>query len=800
MSGTPADTDLHSYRLHGDRYVKGEVDYLDDIDSRDCLHIDFLRSPHAHARISGFELKDALSFPGVVEILTGSETAALIGNLECRTPVALTGIDRLLTLPCLPADYVRYHGEPVALVVATDKATAKMACQRIVVNYECLEPLLDIEAATRAGARAQHPDLRTNTVMSGEIKGGDAESALKSADKVIEGKVSIDRSSAIPLEPRGCIASWNRSTSRLEVRVATQQPHGFRTALARQLSLPEVDIHVVAPALGGAFGFKFVGLPEEPLTCLMALRLKRRVRWIESREEALLTGAREYQMKYRLGLRDDGRITGLAVELQGNIGALAATPGVLMPMVTAMTFPGPYDIEHFCVNWRAVMTNKGPWNGARGFGKEATCVLLEAALDDAARALQFDLLEIRRRNLLHSSQMPHATPSMTIDSGDYHKAIDIVADMAGYEGKSANPPMTFSTMKQGRGVAFELTPEGSDAGGTLSRGFETATVRIDTSGYITILTGVTSPGTGSETGIAQLVSARLGVSVCNIRVVQGDTDATPYGSGSFSSRAMISGGSAAWLAATELREKLLATASVVLDLPFESLELKEGYVRSSQSGRQMSIGELALKLRTLGGAVPGIADPQLEVTRTYAPGNVVPLRDANGRIQLYPTYSYSVVVADVDVDVDTGIIKVNELFAVHDCGTVINQGLVDAQFHGALVMGLGMAMTERERYDELGRPVDTTFKKYLLPRGKDVPQIHVGHLCTPSPFTLLGTKGAGESGVGAGAAAVVSAVRDAIKADARVALELPLTPERVLAAIDQVDQLKRDTLVEAVNS
>ena len=782
------DTWTSEPRLQGDRYVTGAIRYLDDGPVSGQLHLAFVRSPHAHAAIRGIDKSGALACAGVYAVLDGYDVAPLLANLVCRVPAALTRTAAPIEVPCIPTDFVRYWGEPVALVVAETESLARRAAALVAVDYNVLEPLLGIAAATASDARPQHPQLAGNVLMESVVSEGDADSAIGGAARVLEGRISIARSSAIPLEPRGCVASWDPDTGRLLIRAAVQQPHAFRAAVARQLGLPESDVQVVTPPLGGAFGFKFIGLPEEPLTCLAAHVLKRSVRWVENRAEGLLIGAREYELSFKVGFDDSGRVQGLSVGLDANIGALSATPGPLMPIVAASTFPGPYDVKHLSVKWRAIMTNKGPWNGARGFGKEATCLVLETAMDDIARELGMSPVAVRRRNLLRSDQMPHRTSTMTIDSGDYAAALSITLGLLGH----ADLPPPGKTGREGTrtrvglGLAIELTPEGSDVGGSQSRGFETATVRVDTSGYATVLTGVTSPGTGSETAIAQLAAERLGIPTANVRVIQGDTDTTPYGAGSFSSRAVMAGGTAAWLAAGDLRSKLITTASVLLKCSPEQVEVAEGTYRVlGEPTRGMSVGALALALRTMGSALPGLGDPQLEATRTYGPQNLQSLRDESGRLQLYPTYSYSVHLAEVEVDLETGFSKLLNLSAVHDCGTVINKALVDAQFHGAIAMGVGMALSEEERYDDAGRPMSVSFKTYLLPRVKDVPSFRIGHLESPSPFTALGTKGAGESGVGGSAAAIVSAIRDAIRVPQGTAVELPMTPARVLALIER---------------
>jgi aerobic carbon-monoxide dehydrogenase large subunit len=776
-------------RLGGDRFVSGRARYLaDEPLPPGCLHVEFVRSPHAHARIVSVDASRALAQVGVEAVLDGADAAALLGDLVCLVPPALSGVEGPLTLPCLPVEQVRYAGEPVALVVARSVELARRACALVEVVYEVLTPVLEVDEALAEGAVRLHPQLPSNLLMSARTVAGDGVGAVDGCRHVLEGEVAMGRGSAVPLEPRGCVASWDPDLGRLVVRAATQQPHALRADLARQLRLAEGDIHVVVPHLGGAFGFKFVGLPEEPLVCLVAVRLARPVSWSESREEALLVGAREYRAGYRIGFDDDGRVAALAVQLDANVGALAATPGPIMPAVAGSTFPGGYDIAHVDVAWRAVLTNKGPWNGARGFGKELTAMVLECAMDDVARHLDRDPAEVRRTNLLRSEQLPHRTPTMTLDSGDYPRALDMVLELGGYAElraaqRTADP---FARVRRGVGVAFELTPEGIDYAGSLARGFESATVRLDTSGTVTVLSGVTSPGTGSDTAIAQLVAAQLGVEVENVRFVQGDTDRTPYGAGSFSSRAVMIGGTAAHLAAGRLREQLSAAAGALLGAPADDIVAGEGLYRvASAPERCIPVAALASTVMTVGAALPGVGAPVLEATSTYGPDNLQSIPDETGRLQQYPTYAYAVHVAGVEVDLDTGTVELSRLASVHDCGTVINQELVDAQLNGGVAMGVGIALHEEERYGVDGRPLARDFKRYLLPRIKDLPELRVGHLACPSPYTLLGTKGAGEAGVGGAAAAVVGAVRDALDHGPGGTVRTPLTPARVLSLLDE---------------
>lgn len=776
-------------RLGGDRFVSGRARYLaDEALPPGCLHAAFVRSGHAHARIKAIDAGPALAQPGVRAVLTGADAADLIGDLVCLIPPALSGAEGPLTLPCLPAEHVRYAGEPIAVLVADSAELARRACDLVLVEYEVLAPILTVEEALRADAVRQHPQLPSNVLMAAPVLAGSGADALGDCLHVVAGTVEMGRGNAVPLETRGCVADWDSATGRLSVHVATQQPHALRANLARQLRLAESDIHVVAPNLGGAFGFKFPGLPEEPLVCLMAVRLGRPVSWSESREEALLIGAREFHAAYRIGFDDNGRVAALAVDLDANVGALSATPGPIMPAVAGATFPGGYDLPNVDVRWRAVMTNKGPWNGARGFGKELTTMVLECAMDDVARHLGEDPAYVRRTNLLRAEQLPHRTSTMTLDSGDYRRALDLVLDLGGYRKlrASQHDQDPLSRVRHGIGVAFELTPEGIDYAGSLSRGFETATVRLDTTGTVTVLTGVTSPGTGSDTAIAQLVAGQLGVGVGDVRVVQGDTDRTPYGAGSFSSRGVMVGGTAAYLAAKELRDQLAESAAALLQAPAEEIEAAEGFYRVAGSPQRcIPVAALASTVMTVGAALPGVGPPRLEVTTTYGPENLQSIPDETGRLQQYPTYPYSVHVAAVDVDLDTGCVSLRRFASVHDCGTVINQALVDAQLNGGVTMGIGIALHEEEPYTADGQPLSTNFKQYLLPRNKDVPELRIGHLVSPSPYTLLGTKGAGEAGVSGAAAAVVSAVRDAVGSGPGGTIRTPLKPPRVLAIVDE---------------
>ncbi|MGW4094109.1 xanthine dehydrogenase family protein molybdopterin-binding subunit [Nocardia sp. NPDC004750] len=787
-NNTTSAVEPGSYRrVDGHRFVEGRVSYTDDLGPADSLHIDFVRSTIARGKIRNIDFTRALSMPGVVAALEGKEAQSLIGPRFGWPPPNLTGLDGPIQLPCLTTSTVSYWGEPVALVVAHTPKQAKHATEVVDVTYDTEAPLLTIEQATHPDASALHTQLRSNVVMEESVVQGDADAILSASEAIVKGQVNLGRSSAVPLEPRACFAHWDRSVDRLTLHATSQNPHWLRAELSRQLKIAESDIRVITPPLGGAFGFKIPCLPEEHLTCLMSMRLGQAIRWVEHRREAMLVGAREYDMTFCAAYEPTGKVTALHATIDGNIGALSSSPGALMPSVAANAIPGPYDISNFCVEWRAVTTNKGPWNAARGFGKEAACLLLESVMDEVARVLNIDPAEVRLHNLLTPDRLPHRTVSMTLDSGDYPQALQKTLDAGEYRHwrECQKRQSSAEILRIGIGLGFELTPEGTDVGGTLARGYETTTVRLDTSGHATVLTGVTSPGTGSETAIAQLVAEQLGIPIGQIRVVQGDTDRTPFGGGSYSSRAVLTGGTAAWLAAGDLRQRLNAVAATLLGVePTEIIASNGMYSTPGRSHDAIPFSALVHDYYTLGRAIPGIGTAELEATRAYGPGNTQPIPDPAGRLQTYPTYAYSVHMAVVEVDAATGVTSVKHMTVVHDSGKIINHDLANCQLHGCVGMGLGLALLEEERYNDYGVPVSTDFKRYMLPRIREVPTIAVGVLESPSPFSILGTKGAGESGVGGSAAAIAAAVRDAVGGAPGAAMQLPVTPERALILLD----------------
>ncbi|WP_300014692.1 xanthine dehydrogenase family protein molybdopterin-binding subunit [Pseudonocardia sp.] len=767
----------------GDQYLAGRADYVNDVMLPGTVHVALVRSPHPHARIVGIDTSEAQADPSVVAVLTGEQAATLAGPIpHYMSPSGLGG--KHADVHCLAQDKVVYAGQPVVAVVAQTRADAAAAADLIQVRYDPLPFLLDADHALRPDAPRLYEDWPDNVLMAGRFADGDFDAAARDADHTVADEVRMQRSTTAPMETRGYIADWDDRTQKLTFHGSCQNPHPLRWMLANTLGLEERQIRVVVPHVGGAFGLKSHGYPEEALVCVLSRLLDRPVKWIEDRSECMLVGGREQRHRFEIAFDYDGTIRGFRNHIVANLGAVTAAPGWGMVFLSAVSFPTGYAIENCDVSYQAVVTNKSPWNASRGFGKEAANLVMERAVELVADRTGLDPVEVRRRNLIPADQLPRATSGgLNIDSGDFHGLIDKALDRFDYGlWRRRQDEARREGRHLGIGVAFELAPEGADIPGALVGGFDTTTVRMDPSGKVTVLTGVTSPGSGNDTGIAQIVAAELGVPLSDITMVQGDTELCPYGFGNFSSRSTILGGSAAALAARDIAQKVRQVAGVMLGLDPADLQIVDGMVTDGH-GAVIPVSAVAFAVYSLAFAVAAGIEPTLESTRTYKADNIRHTPDAGGRIQPYPTYASAFHVSLTEVDPETGVVTLLRHVVAHDCGTMINPMMVEGQVHGAVQMGIGIALCEELVYDPDGTPAVDGFKSYLMPRAVDMPSIELIHQVTPSPFTLLGTKGAGETGVGGALAAVTNAVADALRPFGVHVRELPLSPTRLLPAI-----------------
>jgi carbon-monoxide dehydrogenase large subunit len=773
-------------QIAGRRLVSGQMTYAGDVNPPGTLHLAIVRSTVPHARITAVAVDAAAAASGVVRVLSGEEAATLSDPIpHYLDPGPIGG--KHADVRCLALDKVVYVGQPIAAVVADSPNNAKAAAGLVDVSYEQLPHALDAEQALAPDAPIIYDGWDDNVVLAFGNDTGDVDSAFEEAEHSLAGSIAIQRSSASPIEPRAYVANWDGVAGRLTLHASTQNPHTLRGMLATSLRMRESDIRLIAPSVGGAFGSKMPSHPEETLVCVLTRLVNAPVKWVEDRSEALLVGGREQVHRFEVAFDGDGRVLALRDAVVGTTGAVGAIPGWAMILMAGLALPCGYAIQRCAITYTAVTTNKAPSNAQRGFGKEAANLAMERVMDAVARHLELDPAEVRRRNLVGKDDFPYKTATgFVLDSGDYEAVLDEALELFGYEKERKRQRKARDKGRHiGIGVAFEVMPEGGAIPG-VGGGFDSATVRINPSGQVTVLTGVTSPGGGNDTALAQIVAEELGVVIADIDVVQGDTDLCPFGFGNGTGRSVVTGGSAAALASRDLRERLVAVAAVMLEADPGDLTVEGGIASvAGMPERSVTLAAVAKSFVTLSHLTAIGVDPSLEATRVYRVPHVNHVPDELGRMNPYPTYGNAAYVALVEVDVVTGVVTPIRIAACHDCGTQINPLLVEGQVTGGIVMGLGAALGEKITYRDDGVPVATTFAEYVMPRAGDVPEIRLSHRETPSPYTLLGTKGSGEAGLAGAQAAFTSAVEDAIAPLGGRVEALPMSPPAVLDAIDR---------------
>ncbi len=770
--------------------VAGAGTYTADVKLDNLAHAAIVRSPLAAARIVSIDREEACAVPGVLAVLTGAELA------ERMKPMPILGFGEGATLKPfelypLAHDHVRFTGEPVAAVVAEDPYTAKRAAQLVDVEYEDLPAVVDAEAGLAPDSPLVQPEWGTNVLFASHITAGDVGKAFAEAPHTVSGELSHHRYTGAAMEPRACLAHYDPLRRFLTFWASTQNPHPLRTLLATTLDLPENSIRVVQPNVGGAFGLKIPMFQEDPLVALLSMQLGRPVRWVAERREDLLAGghAREGRFRWSASFADDGRITALKVRYVADVGAPAAVAGWGMAYVTGFCLPAAYKIAATDVEVVAVATNKCPWNAYRGFGKESASWLMDRVMDAVARETGQDRAAVRLRNYIQPDEFPFPqNGGGVIDSGNYPQALRRVLEIVGYE---AFPRLQREARAAGRfigiGLGQELTPEGCSIAGSFAfNGWDGATVRVGPTGDVTVLSGVTSPGTGNETALAQIAADELGLDVKDVRVIQGDTETCPYGLGNFASRSVIMGGSAVQLAARELRQKILRVAGRMLEVSPDDLETETGRVLLKGAPfRAIPIKDVVTEIYgNCYGAAACEIEPGLESTRYFRHGNVYHQPETQGRYSAYPSWSNMSVACVVEVDPETGVVTPLRYCAVHDSGVIVNPLTAAGNVHGGIMQGIGGALYEQLVYDDYGQLLTTTFMDYTLPTAIEAPPIELEHQETPSPFSPLGAKGVGESGVTGPLGALCGAVENALaEFDVRID-RLPLSPQRVWTCIN----------------
>jgi aerobic carbon-monoxide dehydrogenase large subunit len=739
--------------------ITGKGRYVDDMQLPGMLHMAFLRSPYPHAKILSIHTSTAQAMPGVIAVVTGDDMSE---RLHIPVMPLVPGM-QIPPHPLLARGAVHAAGAPVAAVVAYSRALAQDAANAIAVEYATLPVVVNAEKALAPGAPLAREELDSNICNTATKQGGDVNKAFAEAEHIVRMRIASPRLVALALEPRGVLAK-PEPTGDLTVWLSTQSPHLGRADLATAIGFPEHRIRVIAPDVGGGFGSKATLYQDEALACHLALRLGKPIKWIATRSEDFRTTnqGRDQVMTSELALKRDGTMLGLKVRVVANLGAYLQAITAIPPLRMMGMAPGCYQIRNCRVAVVAVFTNTVSTGPYRGAGRPEAVLNIERLVDKAARDLGLDRLEIRRKNFIRPDQFPYRTGvNVEYDSGDYEKSLAEALRLSDYDQmiQYRDAARTRGELV-GVGVSTFVEPSGGV-------GFESATVRVERTGEITVLSDASSHGQGHEAVFAQVVADQLHVAMDHVAVRHGDTLAIQQGVGTFASRSAIMGGGALALATQRVVEKARQIAAHLLEAAAEDIVLADGgFAVAGVPGRQITWRQIAAT--TYGRLVPGL-EPGLQETVFFDPG-----REAWG---------FGAHVALVRIDRDTGQPRLEKLVLVDDCGVVLNPMIVEGQVCGGVAQGLGEAFHEQMLYGDDGQPLTASLLDYAVPRASDMPPLILGETVTPNPFHPLGVKGVGEAGCNGAPPAVANAVMDALAPLGIDHIDMPYTAPKLWEAI-----------------
>lgn len=786
-------------RTEDPRLIQGLGHYVDDIRLPDTLHVAFVRSIYAHARLTRVEVSEALQAPGVVAVYTGRD-------VEKIGPVPCAGALPDLKVPdhrVLAKDKVYFVGHPIAAVVATDPYLARDAIDLIMVDYEELPVVVDAETAAQDGGAIIHEQFGTNVAYKLTAGEGDIDAAFAGSDHVIKQRIVNQRLAPVAMEGRGVLARYYPGEQELTVWSSTQIPHLLRTQLAIMLGMPENKLRVITPEVGGGFGSKLNVYAEEALLGWISMQTGKPAKWIETRREnmqATIHG-RDQIGVIEIGCMNDGTLTGLRYNVIADLGAYHQLLTPAIPTLTGLMLSGCYKIPAIQINVTAVFTNKMATDAYRGAGRPEATYAVERAVDLVAAELGLDVVEVRQRNFPQPDEFPFKTATgLFYDSGNYQAALAKALDNADYAKLRAEQAQA---REQGRimGIGISTYVEICALGPSQAMpagGWESATVRIEPTGAVTVLTGASPHGQGQETSFAQLAADELGVEMDAVTVIHGDTSIVQYGIGTFGSRATAVGGTAVYIAIERLKEKALKIAAHLLGADAASVAFLDG--KFTAHGAQNNDAPVSDPGEVPAPIVPMGQDPAGALPEPEADGKHVTMQAvalaAHLAKDLPPdmepglsatyffepknfTFPFGTHIAVVEIDRDTGEIKFQRYVAVDDCGKVLNPMLVDGQVHGGIVQALGQALYEEVVYDEQGQLVTGTLMDYAVPRAHMLPWFELDRTETPSPVNPLGVKGVGEAGTIGATPAIVNAVVDALAPFGIRHLDMPLKPETI---------------------
>jgi aerobic carbon-monoxide dehydrogenase large subunit len=756
-------------RIEDPAILRGRGRFVDDISLPGMLEVAFVRSTEAHARIRGVDTSAALAVQGVVAVLTLKDLGVQQRMVQANPHPLLK--QNITQFP-LAHDEVCYVGETIAMVVAQNRYIAEDAAQVVVVDYEPLPLVIDLLEAAKPGAPLVHAGTPDNVVGRIPWKFGDPDGAFASADHVFRERYVQHRGGCHSMECRGVVAVHDEFADQLTLYSSTQSQYLVQRFLAAYTGRPEAKIRVVAPDVGGGFGPKCAHYPEELALALATPKIGRPLKWIEDRREHFVatTQTRDQVWDVEVAATKEGKV--LAIRGRGVHDHGAYVPyGMLLPLGSTVNYPGPYQIKNVDMALEVVFTNAVPTSPIRGAGRPFANFILERSMDTVARNLKIDRAEVRRRNFIRADQMPYTTGGklpngnpVMFDSGDYHATLDMALKSSGYPDFAQRRD---EAKNRGKLLGVGVASYNEDTGIAPHEG---AHVRVFPSGKVVVTTGAGTVGQGMKTVLAQIAADELGARAEDVIVEAGDTGAFPMGMSTAGSRNTVTAGSAAHMAARQVREKALKFAAQALEAHEGDLDIEDGAVRVKGTDKHIALAEIARRLMGFVNVPNPLGfTPGLDATSYHSPER--------------PVYANGTNIAVVEIDPDTGHVQMLDYYVAHDCGKVINPVLVDGQIVGGVAHGISNVLFERMVYDrETGQPQTTNYGEYLLVSAPDMPRMHLSHMETPSPWNPIGVKGAGEGGTIPCLNAVVSAIEDALGVKVN---EYPLSPERIVELMER---------------
>ena len=759
-------------RKEDERHLLGAGQFVGDVRMPGLQDIAFVRSPMAHAKIKGITKPEGHE----ASVFTYED----LGPLKVLQTSPDMPTFHSAHYPALATDRARFAGQPIAACVASTRARAEDIADLVQVDLEELPAVVNVVEAMKPETVKLHDSWPDNAYIHNTIDAGDIDAIAQTAAVKVTRRFKMNRQPSVSLECHGVLAYWDFRTGQLVVYYSTQGPHVMRIGIAEALGLQEYQVRVIAPDVGGGFGGKNRLMPEELAVAALAYKLKTPVRWLEDRLEHLIASphARDHYYDLTAYADKDGKLLGVAGDVYVDAGAYPMWPtaAFMETSMSARNLPGPYQARNLRARTFTVATNKAPMGPYRGVGRPGACFSIERLMDEIAHELGIEPVELRRRNLV--SSFPYETiGGMKLDTGDYHASLNAAAELIGLEKiRERQAKGEADGRRIGLGFAMYTEQSGHGTGewvkrrGRIIPGYETATTRMAADGTVELLVGIQSHGQGMETTFAQIAAHELGLDPSQIFVRHGDTSISPFGFGTFGSRSIVMGGGAAARSSRTLAKKIRQIGAHLLQCQPEETHLKDGECHGPSGS--VPIVEIARAANTRVDLLPPGIDPVLDVTMTYEPAETAGV------------FSYSTHGALIAVDPDTGAVELLDYVVAEDCGTMINPLVCDGQVQGGVAQGIGTALYEEIPFDEQGQPLATTFADYLMPGSMEIPNIRLAHIVTPALATEYGVKGMGEGGAIAPPAAIANALCDAFK-DIRASFdETPLTPRRVIRALD----------------